>query len=723
MLSGWYDFYKYETPFYDLFLGKIHSQTCRSYRHSAGYGKWTWQANPGNIWYYFNKGLRKQPPASEPLVDINDWYSKNAINQIWALGQNGHLFHVGYNANGCGSVSTDLNAVNTEGTQQEYTEYFNQCYSADDPISNVVKLVPLARAFIKQDGTLWEQNSAMTEGKGYYEFHQTDGINGLYKVTTNSSRSAYYALKQDGTVWVRGAVANVNTDSLGLGATTATPKDANDAYTWVQIPGLSNIKEIHTANYTYGSAKNENFAINTNGQVWAWGYDAAGNLANGTVGALVTQPTACSKVNAISGGIKQIVTLSGNCTLFLDNNGKVYYVGDYSADSTDTISNTENPIAINEGTGSDPLVNIKNIYFESRCFCAWLVTNNGYVYTVEAQTKTLNDLHDIRLLANWNFCVDLPTNTSGSYSANNNNIYYQQLCTYDTSNANVKNAKTVKVICTTNIGTTNKYGTLYDEKTFEFTENGTYKMAEAKQILEDYKTEILNSLRDCVDLVTTTNTGTESTNVAAKAYYKITYTPKFVAGEGFSIDYSMVWGLNDNYGVDVDSGNYVLDYNGITNIQTNLLADNVNGSITKTLIDTFKNDTIGFLKVLPLSTYNENYTSSITGLTYKLTTTYSQGDVTVSSNTISWTTTWAPSGSSASSFTYGTSSNAQFTSANYTNASTVLTDGGTTQRTALKSYLDTLIGDVALPAENPKVSQVTTNGGRVLYLRTTYTKV
>ena len=154
-----------------------------------------------------------------------------------------------------------------------------------------------------------------------------------------------------------------------------------------------------------------------------------------------------------------------------------------------------------------------------------------------------------------------------------------------------------------------------------------------------------------------------------------------------------------------------------------LTSTTATNSITKTLIDNFNSTTIGFLKVTVPADQPEEYTSSVTGLKYHLNTHYDQGAVTTTSNTISWTTSWYPSTSTSTTFTYGTSSNTQFTSANWDNAQSTLSTGGATQRTALKSYLDTLIGDVTLPSPNPKTSEVTTNSGRKLYLRTTYTKV
>ena len=696
------DWYHFDGPHMNTFPGKFYQQDLHHWYHSHNYAKWYYWKDPNNgDWAHFYTALHN--PPSEKIVDMyyNYWWGGQC--QIWALGQNGHLFSVGYNANGEASVPTTLNV-----TDQTYTEYFNQVYTSSSAITDVVKLVPLCRAFIKADGTLWTQNSSVG-ANGYYEFSQDTGITGVYKVTTNSSRSAWYALKQDGTVWVKGSVANANTDSLGLGAVT------NTSGAWTQIPGLTNIKDISTTCYTYGQAVNENFAINTSGKVWAWGYDTHGNLANGTVDGLVTTPTACSKVTSLN--VQQVVSLAGNCTLFLTTSGLVYYVGDYSADSTDTVSNTVNAKQI---TG---IANIKNIYFESKCFCAWLVTNNGFVYTVEAQNKTLNDLNDIRVMTDWNFCVDIPANNVKTYTANSNTYYYKQTCAYDTTNAATAGANSVKVVVSTVMGTSTSYGTTFDEKVFEFTENGTYKMKDAETTLSTYMASVETALKGSLDLTTTTTTGNESTNSGAKAYWKITYTPKFVAGVGISIDYSMVWGLNTNYGVDVDSGNYELGLDTYTNRDANLYSTTASGSISKTLLDNFKTNTIGFLKVAVPSAVSENYTSSITGLSYTLTTTYSQGATTTTSNTVSWTTSWYPSTSTSTSFTYGTSSNTQFTSANYTNAANTLANGGTSQRTALKSYLDTLIGDVTLPTPNPKTSTVTTNSGRTLYLRTTYTKV
>lgn len=696
------DRYSYTGSWYHKHVGKRDQQDLYQYAHHTGYVKWYYNPNK-TVWDYGS--LSFNTSSGEKIVDITNAYRWNSAttHQLWALGQNGHLFSVGYNANGEASVPTSNNV-----SGQTYTEYFNQVPN----ITNVVKLVPLSRAFIKADGTLWTQNSAVGSN-GYYEFSQDTGITGVYKVTTNSSRSAWYALKQDGTVWVKGSVANTTTDSLGLGTTT------NTNGTWTQISGLTNIKDISTTCYTYGQAVNENFAINTSGKVWAWGYNTHGNLATGAVNGLVTTPTACSKVTSLN--VQQIVSLAGNCTLFLTTSGTVHYVGDYSADSTDTVSNTTAAKQLKTTEGAN-LVNIKNIYFESKCFCAWLVTRNGFVYTVEAQNKTLNDLHDIRVMTDWNFCVDIPSNRTKTYTANSKTYYYKQTCTYDTSNANTANATSVKVTVLTVMGTSTSYGTTFDEKVFEFTENGTNKMANAETTLSTYMDNVESALQGSLTFSQSPVTGNVSTG-SATAYYKITYTTKFVAGTGISVDYAMVWGLNTNYGVNVDSGNYAFGYESYNNRVNALTSTTATNSITKRLIDNFNQNTIGFLKVTIPSDVTEDYTSSVTGLKYRLITHYDQGAVTTTSNTISWTTSWYPTTSTSTTFTYGTSSNTQFTSANWESAQSTLSSGGATQRTALKSYLDTLIGDVTLPSTNPKTSTVTTNSGRTLYLRTTYTKV
>lgn len=51
-------------------FGKIHSQDFHNWNHNEGYAKWQWQKNPAAYWYRFVTPLRKQPPASEILVNM-----------------------------------------------------------------------------------------------------------------------------------------------------------------------------------------------------------------------------------------------------------------------------------------------------------------------------------------------------------------------------------------------------------------------------------------------------------------------------------------------------------------------------------------------------------------------------------------------------------------------------------------------------------------------------
>jgi alpha-tubulin suppressor-like RCC1 family protein len=87
-----------------------------------------------------------------------------------------------------------------------------------------------------------------------------------------------YALRNDGTVWAWGA----NGSSLGNGfygtGCDTTPVGAGcRAVTPIQVPGLNGVTSI-------AATRNAAFAVKGDGTVWAWGFNAHGELGIGTVG-------------------------------------------------------------------------------------------------------------------------------------------------------------------------------------------------------------------------------------------------------------------------------------------------------------------------------------------------------------------------------------------------------------------------------------------------------
>lgn len=134
-----------------------------------------------------------------------------------------------------------------------------------------------------------------------------------------------YALRSNGTVWAWGA----NGGSLGNGAygtgCESTPVGPGcRAVTPIQVPGLTGVVSI-------GSTYNATFAVKSDGTVWTWGFNAEGELGIGTAGgpACYDNPlgTNCMKLSPVQvpglTGVSRIVTGGAGTTYALMADGTV----------------------------------------------------------------------------------------------------------------------------------------------------------------------------------------------------------------------------------------------------------------------------------------------------------------------------------------------------------------------------------------------------------------
>jgi alpha-tubulin suppressor-like RCC1 family protein len=125
-------------------------------------------------------------------------------------------------------------------------------------------------------------------------------LNGMVSVGTNHT----IALKNDGTVWAWGDNA---TGELGNNSTTPSSNPVQ-----VMVSG-SPLKAIAVA-----ADNQESFAIDTNGQVWGWGYNVHGELGTGNNSA-ITVPTKVGTLTnmvAIASGQHHTVALRGDGTVW-----------------------------------------------------------------------------------------------------------------------------------------------------------------------------------------------------------------------------------------------------------------------------------------------------------------------------------------------------------------------------------------------------------------------
>ncbi len=160
---------------------------------------------------------------------------------------------------------------------------------------------------LKSDGTVWAwgYNGTGALGNGTYANSNTpvevSGLSGVTAIAGGEFHSL--ALKSDGTVWAWG---NDVYGQLGNG----TEMFASN--TPVEVSGISGVTAIAGAGL-------HSLALKSDGTVWAWGYNADGELGNGTYTFASDTPvevSALSGVTAIAGGGFHSLALKSDGTLW-----------------------------------------------------------------------------------------------------------------------------------------------------------------------------------------------------------------------------------------------------------------------------------------------------------------------------------------------------------------------------------------------------------------------
>jgi len=156
---------------------------------------------------------------------------------------------------------------------------------------------------LKSDGTVWAWGENNSDQLGYdgprviYRNSpvQVTSLSGITAISAGYSHSV--ALKNDGTVWAWG---NNEYSQLGVGMPTTS------RYTPVQVTSLSGITAI-------SAGRNHTVALKNDGTVWAWGWNGAGQLGDGTTvdRSYPVQVTSLSGITAISAGFVHTVALKG----------------------------------------------------------------------------------------------------------------------------------------------------------------------------------------------------------------------------------------------------------------------------------------------------------------------------------------------------------------------------------------------------------------------------
>ncbi|HET9656024.1 MAG TPA: putative Ig domain-containing protein, partial [Kineosporiaceae bacterium] len=129
-------------------------------------------------------------------------------------------------------------------------------------------------------------------------------IPGLSRVVAvQGALSTAYALTSDGTVWAWGAGAK---GQLGDGTFTS------DQPTPVQVAGLPKVT-------TVSSGPDTTYAVGVDGSVWAWGWNMAGELGNGTLyspSAVPVQVSGLTGVKAVAAGTETGYALKSDGTVW-----------------------------------------------------------------------------------------------------------------------------------------------------------------------------------------------------------------------------------------------------------------------------------------------------------------------------------------------------------------------------------------------------------------------
>jgi len=218
---------------------------------------WCWGFNSSD---YGNLGLGNLTYYSSPkqIGSLTGWASVFAGNQqqVLAIKTNGTLWSWGQNNVGQLGLNNQTN------------------YSSPKQVGSLTNWASATCAqqasyALKTDGTIWAWggNSAGNLGLGNTTYYSSPKQIGALTTWSNIASGVIYcsAIKTDGTLWSWGY--NVN-GQLGLGNTTnySSPKQVGSLTNWSQVI-------ISKAQYSG--------AIKTDGTLWSWGKNAAGQLGLG----------------------------------------------------------------------------------------------------------------------------------------------------------------------------------------------------------------------------------------------------------------------------------------------------------------------------------------------------------------------------------------------------------------------------------------------------------
>ena len=306
--------------------------------------------------------------------------------------------------------------------------------------------------------------------------------------------------------------------------------------------------------------------------------------------------------------------------------------------------------------------------------------------------------------------VTRPEEITGEYDATNGIKYYYRI-SYPQGVVTI-NSNAIKYVTT--YGTSQSYGTTYSDKAVVFDTN-TYTTAittltqDTNEELQSLK-QYLNTLNGAVE-VPGPRTTVIPTRSGQNIYARTVFNKKAETDTEYVIQYTTEYGLNTNYGTSFSTKTH-----SITASNYNTYSADLNRLSNDEFEAIKTSDTYGMLNIELPDAVSSSYNAT-NGLTYYYRVRFTQGVADAVGNSIIYTTEY---GTTSSYGTVRSSKSITFIQNTYKDASTILSDAVSNEIDSLKTYLDTIIGRVEVPAD--KVTTFSTNSGAIIYAKVVFSK-